>query len=781
MVVCLCVLCPGNLSYSFFIAPVQMATIARLLAWNFLFKVSGFISTILLTRGSAPAVKGFYFLQEMYANTAVFIAREAVRAGAIRRFTEDDNDHDEGIRKVASSSSSSADELIPQQRMRHAALMGWLCPVVALPVAIATGVWFASSVPSSEADGSAEDADGATAVRLLTVCLFSVGVFLECLTEPLQSVMIALGDFQPKMASEAVAILARVLTAHCCFSASRSRVASRGDVVDAWSSSNGWLDLLTDPASLSGGKRTGLVMCFAQAVQGLALALSITIVAWPRLRRRLQQLPSVADARSAAENRLSPKPVAHLVAVLANIFSPVSTGTSPSSCVHVWRKRCHLYVQFLGDGLLRLALTEGEKFVLSIYVRSMASLGIYDLISRIGSLAARFIFRVWEDYQTAAWSRMPPLLPGDDEAPRERETATAHNNAITATTTADSEGSSSTEPGGGATAMIARSSQLSSLRAILRLAVLFGLFSATFGPPLSHMVLLVLYSHRWCRLDAIYMLQQYLRWLLPLMAVNGLLEAFCRSSLTHPGTQARVRWGLTACSIVCVVLNVMVFRHVEALTAFVIPGELLRIGQDDGRSGGTRSAADVTSVFHLWCSVANFSLRILLSLTIITGAALRAAAKGMTKRPQAAAAAGDSAGAWHEVGSSVQLVLALMAPSPRTIGLFFVSGIAGYFLLVATASRQPADSLCALELTRSAMQTILPSSASRLEWLFGRQWPLSCSFATTAGASVMLSILGIATAAGVAWLEGAMPASVRIGRRLVERWLPSSRQNKKHQ
>ncbi|KAK2185795.1 hypothetical protein NP493_222g02001 [Ridgeia piscesae] len=53
---------------------------------------------------------------------------------------------------------------------------------------------------------------------------------------------------------------------------------------------------------------------------------------------------------------------------------------------------------FLKQSLLKQLLTEGEKYVMTIFdVVSLADQGIYDVISNLGSLAARFIFLPIED------------------------------------------------------------------------------------------------------------------------------------------------------------------------------------------------------------------------------------------------------------------------------------------------------------------------------------------------------------------------------------------------
>ena len=56
-------------------------------------------------------------------------------------------------------------------------------------------------------------------------------------------------------------------------------------------------------------------------------------------------------------------------------------------------------VSFLGQGVLKQVLTEGERYVMTVLsLLSLAEQGIYDVVSNLGSLAARSeqkTFTVW--------------------------------------------------------------------------------------------------------------------------------------------------------------------------------------------------------------------------------------------------------------------------------------------------------------------------------------------------------------------------------------------------
>jgi len=75
---------------------------------------------------------------------------------------------------------------------------------------------------------------------------------------------------------------------------------------------------------------------------------------------------------------------------------------------------------FLRQGIMKQLLTEGEKYVMTIFsLLSLADQGIFDVVSNLGSLAARFIFRPVEEsayfFFSQLWKRSVPLELQDKE------------------------------------------------------------------------------------------------------------------------------------------------------------------------------------------------------------------------------------------------------------------------------------------------------------------------------------------------------------------------------
>jgi len=75
---------------------------------------------------------------------------------------------------------------------------------------------------------------------------------------------------------------------------------------------------------------------------------------------------------------------------------------------------------FLGQGVMKQLLTEGERYVMTVFsLLTLSEQGIFDVISNLGSLAARFIFRPVEEsayfFFSQLWKRNVPVEQQDKE------------------------------------------------------------------------------------------------------------------------------------------------------------------------------------------------------------------------------------------------------------------------------------------------------------------------------------------------------------------------------
>lgn len=61
-------------------------------------------------------------------------------------------------------------------------------------------------------------------------------------------------------------------------------------------------------------------------------------------------------------------------------------------------KLCVLTWSFFKQGILKQILTEGERYVMTLFsVLSFYEQGVFDVVNNLGSLAARFLFRPIEE------------------------------------------------------------------------------------------------------------------------------------------------------------------------------------------------------------------------------------------------------------------------------------------------------------------------------------------------------------------------------------------------
>jgi len=75
---------------------------------------------------------------------------------------------------------------------------------------------------------------------------------------------------------------------------------------------------------------------------------------------------------------------------------------------------------FLGQGVMKQLLTEGERYVMTVFsLLTLSEQGIFDVVSNLGSLAARFIFRPVEEsayfFFSQLWVRSVPVSQQDKE------------------------------------------------------------------------------------------------------------------------------------------------------------------------------------------------------------------------------------------------------------------------------------------------------------------------------------------------------------------------------
>jgi len=181
---------------------------------------------------------------------------------------------------------------------------------------------------------------------------------------------------------------------------------------------------------------------------------------------------------------------------------------------------------FLGQGVMKQLLTEGERYVMTIFsLLTLSEQGIFDVISNLGSLAARFIFRPVEEssyfFFSQLWKRNVPV---DHQ---------------------DKENSDKVQLG---------------LFRLLRLMLLLGLIIVLWGFSYSHL-LLHLYGG-YTLTDGVG--PQLLRsqcFLILFLSVNGITECFARAAMS----EAQINSYTRAMSLISVIYLFLAFAFTKII------------------------------------------------------------------------------------------------------------------------------------------------------------------------------------------------------------------------
>jgi len=178
---------------------------------------------------------------------------------------------------------------------------------------------------------------------------------------------------------------------------------------------------------------------------------------------------------------------------------------------------------FLGQGAVKQLLTEGERYVMTVFsLLSLPEQGVYDVVTNLGSLAARFVFRPVEEsayfFFSQLWVRAAPLA----EQEQGEEVA---------------EG----------------------LHRLLRLMLLLGLLVLGLGFSYCHLLLTLYGGATLAEGDGTELLRAQCLLVL-LLAVNGVTECFARSAMTE-GEIARHTRAMTAMSAAYLALAYLLTTH----------------------------------------------------------------------------------------------------------------------------------------------------------------------------------------------------------------------------
>ncbi|KPI83911.1 putative dolichyl-P-Man:GDP-Man5GlcNAc2-PP-dolichyl alpha-1 2-mannosyltranslocase [Leptomonas seymouri] len=512
-------------------------------------KVLTFTLSTLLTRKLLPYQNGVYFTYNVYNDAVLFVAREATRNVASRLSILDERDEGEDD-KGAAAEVSTTDPVVrsaPSQTRKPAKKVDIanvrkmisiaLCSVpLAAVTALAlevTGMCFGrvSVFPSMiqharvsrqqqlqyahnstglSGAGGVTDASGRLPLLPLAYLpeLTVVGcAILMALVEPCVVVVQSLNLFRVVVLAECVTLTARLLTVLAIVYISQRHGADALQADGEPLSGNGLRTLWEARMALAFGQLAYAVthvLYYAVVVSGLPVAwlfgasteLQQVRAACLERSAHHDSLPKKNDGAPGAPSIPSTQRFPSVASRLHDVFAFPWCFYGIRDSVDACRQHTALLFAFLRESLLRLVLSEGESFALTS-LGSEAARGYYQLIYNIGSLVARLLFRVWENACFVKWSR---------------EASLGHQHAA-----------------------------VMLLQLMLRVSFYVGFSFALLGPPVTRAFLVTMYTSRWATPQVTQALQLCF-YGMPLMAWNGLLEAFLRALAAPAVLQRLQRW-----------------------------------------------------------------------------------------------------------------------------------------------------------------------------------------------------------------------------------------------
>ena len=178
-----------------------------------------------------------------------------------------------------------------------------------------------------------------------------------------------------------------------------------------------------------------------------------------------------------------------------------------------------LACNFYGQSLFKQLLTSGDQYLIAS-LTTLASQGAYALASNYGSLLARILFQPIEESSRSLFARLIPARPDESSA----KDAATHDAKQGARSQADGTKQ--------ATGYLAT---------VLHAYLLLGLLALSLGPPLSQPALALVAGARWSLTEAPLVLASYCYYV-PLLALNGVLEAFVAAVATPAQLRTQSLW-----------------------------------------------------------------------------------------------------------------------------------------------------------------------------------------------------------------------------------------------
>ncbi|MCJ1397915.1 Oligosaccharide translocation protein rft1 [Xylographa trunciseda] len=203
-----------------------------------------------------------------------------------------------------------------------------------------------------------------------------------------------------------------------------------------------------------------------------------------------------------------------------------------------YRPTLTLSINLYAQSGLKHLLTQGDSVLIALFT-SLSSQGVYALASNYGSLIARMLFQPIEESSRGVFGRLLASANAPVSKPAESmQSSTSSENPPDHTQTHEESPSANTpskSPGSGI------ASACSYLTTLLHLYGLLSLFITTVGPTIAPLLLRYVAGPAWSSAGAVLAVYCYY---IPLLALNGILEAFVSAVATPAQLRVQSVWML---------------------------------------------------------------------------------------------------------------------------------------------------------------------------------------------------------------------------------------------
>ncbi|KAK3316902.1 Rft protein-domain-containing protein [Apodospora peruviana] len=203
--------------------------------------------------------------------------------------------------------------------------------------------------------------------------------------------------------------------------------------------------------------------------------------------------------------------------LLPKRLTTTTTTTTEYALSFFYRPTLQLASSMMAQSVVKHILTQGDTFLVSVLSTPTAQ-GVYALANNYGGLVARLVFQPIEESSRTYFSKL--LAP-----PSSSSTSSSSHHTKSATGKASSN-----------------------LSSILKIYLLLSLIIVTLGPTASPLLLSLVAGSRWASSGAADTLAIYTLYI-PLLAINGIAEAFVASVATETEVHAQSAW-MTAFSLI---------------------------------------------------------------------------------------------------------------------------------------------------------------------------------------------------------------------------------------